>query len=58
MLLFLVLEFDFLHYAAPDGVGYCPFILLCVSVDFNADVFWFKMVVSADFVKPYGGICP
>jgi hypothetical protein len=57
VLLFLVLEFYFLIYTEPDGVGFSSSILLCVSVDFKADVFRSQMVVPAYFIKPYSDIC-
>ena len=38
MLFYLVLEFYLLIYREPDGVGCSSFILLCMSVDFEADV--------------------
>jgi hypothetical protein len=53
VLLFLVLEFYFLTYTEPVGVGFSSSILLCASVDFKADVFRSQMVVPAYFIKPY-----
>ena len=57
VLLFPVLEFYFLTYTEPDGVCFSSSILLCMSVDFKADVFRSQMVVSAYFIKPYSGLC-
>jgi hypothetical protein len=57
VLLFLVLEFYFLTYTEPDGVGFSSPILLCMSVDFKADVFRSQLAVPEYFVKPYSGIC-
>ena len=56
VLLLLVLEFYFLTYAEPDGFGFNSSILLCMSVDFKADVFRSQMVVPTYFIKPYSGI--
>jgi hypothetical protein len=40
------LLFYFLTYTEPDGVGFSSSILLCMSVDFKADVFRSQMVVE------------
>jgi hypothetical protein len=37
VLLFLVLEFYFLTYTEPEGVGFSSSTLLFMSVDFKAD---------------------
>ena len=57
VLLLLILEFYFLTYTEPDGVGFRSSILLCMSVDFKADVFRSQMVVPAYFIKPYSRVC-
>ena len=57
VLLFLALEFYFLCYTETDGVGLISSILLCMSVDFKADVFRSQIVVPAYFFKPYSGFC-
>jgi hypothetical protein len=45
---FLVLE---LIYTEPDGVGFSSSILLCMSVDFKADVFRSQIVHKLVWIK-------
>ena len=40
VLFFLVLEFYFLCYVIFNGAGFGSSVLLFMSVDFKADVFW------------------
>jgi hypothetical protein len=30
---------------------------LVVGVDFNVDIFWLKVLIAADLIEPYCGIC-